>query len=124
MDRIFAMDRIYGGGRWFDEGYCEGKRAMLSLTTGGGPEPFSEGGITGEINTHFNSINYGIFRFVGFDVLPPFVAWAPARIGEARQKDNIEQYVERVLAIPETEPIACRPLSDYDPRTLRLKTDE
>ena len=60
----------------------------------------------------------------GFDVLPPFVAWAPARIGEARQKDNIEQYVERVLAIPETEPIACRPLSDYDPRTLRLKTDE
>ena len=80
------MDRIYGGGRWFDEGYCEGKRAMLSLTTGGGPEPFSEGGITGEINTHFNSINYGIFRFVGFDVLPPFVAWAPARIGEARQK--------------------------------------
>ena len=124
VDRIFAMDRIYGGGRWFDEGYCKGKRAMLSLTTGGGPGPFSEGEITGDINTHFNSINYGIFRFVGFDVLPPFVAWAPARIGEARQKDNIEQYVERVLAIPETEPIACRPLSDYDPRTLRLKTDE
>ncbi|MBG04854.1 MAG: NADPH quinone oxidoreductase [Rhodospirillaceae bacterium] len=124
VDRIFAMDRIYGGGYWFDEGYFKGKRAMLSLTTGGGPGPFSEGGITGDIHTHLNSINYGIFRFVGFDVLPPFIAWAPARIGEARRKDNIEQYVERVLAIPETEPIAYLPLSDYDPKTLRLKTDE
>ena len=56
VDRIFAMDRIYGGGRWFDDRYFKGKCAMLSLTTGGGPEPFSEGGITGEINTHFNSI--------------------------------------------------------------------
>ena len=74
VDRIFAMDRIYGGGRWFDEGYCKGKRAMLSLTKGGEPGPFSEGGITGDVNTHFNSINYGIFRFVGFDLLPPFVA--------------------------------------------------
>ena len=86
------MDRIYGGGCWFDEGYFKGKRAMLSLTTGGGPGPFSEGGITGDIHTHLNSINYGIFRFVGFDVLPPFIAWAdtPALIAESVARQGAE----------------------------------
>jgi hypothetical protein len=29
------MGRIYGRGRWYDEGLFKGKRAMASLTTGG-----------------------------------------------------------------------------------------
>ena len=65
VDRVFAMERIYGGGRWFDDGYFKGKRAMLSLTTGGGPGAFSEKGIVGDIHAHLHPINYGIFRFVG-----------------------------------------------------------
>ena len=71
-DRVFAMERIYGGRRWFDDGYFKGRRAMLSLTTGGGPGAFSENGIVGDIHAHLHPINYGILRFVGFDVLPPF----------------------------------------------------
>ena len=121
VDRVFALDRIYGGGRWFDNGYFKGKRAMLSLTTGGGPGPFLANGITWDIHVHLHPINYGIRRFVGFDVLPPFIAWGQARAGEDRRPANITEYVERVLTIPTIEPIAYRPLSDYDPRTLRLK---
>jgi NAD(P)H dehydrogenase (quinone) len=94
---------------------------MLSLTTGGGPGPFSSNGITWDIHVHLHPINYGIRRFVGFNVLPSFIAWGPARAGEDRRHANITEYVERVLMIPTIEPIAYRPLSDYDPRTLRLK---
>ena len=121
VDRVFAMERIYGGGRWFDDGYFKGKRAMLSLTTGGGPGAFSENGIVGDIHAHLHPINYGIFRFVGFDVLPPFIAWGPARASDERRRANIEESVARVLSIPETEPIAYPSLTDYDPKTLRLK---
>lgn len=121
VDRVFAMGRVYGGGRWFDEGQFKGKRAMLSLTTGGGPGAFSENGLVGDIHAHLHPINYGIFRFVGFDVLPPFIAWGPARASEERRKANIDEYVSRVLAISEAKPIAYRPLADYDPKTLRLK---
>lgn len=121
VDRVFAQDRIYGGGRWFDEGYFKGKRAMLSLTTGGGPGAFSESGLVGDIHAHLHPINYGIFRFVGFDVLPPFIAWGPARAGEERRRANITEYVERVLTIPTTELISYRPLGDYDSKTLRLR---
>lgn len=123
VDRVFAMDRIYGGGRWFDNGYFRGKRAMLSLTTGGLPGPFSKTGIVGDIHAHLHPIQYGMLRFVGFDVLPPFIAWGPARADEARRKANIDSYVERVLSIPETDPIPYRPLSDYDPKTLRLRDE-
>ena len=121
VDRVFAMERIYGGGRWFDDGYFKGRRAMLSLTTGGGPGAFSENGIVGDIHAHLHPINYGILRFVGFDVLPPLIAWGPARASDERRRANIEEYVARVLSIPETEPITYPSLTDYDPKTLRLK---
>ncbi len=31
VDRVFAMGKIYGGGKWYDNGIFKGKRAMLSL---------------------------------------------------------------------------------------------
>ena len=97
VDRVFAMERIYGGRRWFDDGYFKGRRAMLSLTTGGGPGAFSENGIVGDIHAHLHPINYGILRFVGFDVLPPFIAWGPARASDERRRANIEEYVARAV---------------------------
>jgi NAD(P)H dehydrogenase (quinone) len=35
VDRVFAMGRTYGGKRIYDGGVFKGKRALLSLTTGG-----------------------------------------------------------------------------------------
>jgi NAD(P)H dehydrogenase (quinone) len=34
VDRVFAMGRAYGGGRVYDSGVFQGKRAMLSVTIG------------------------------------------------------------------------------------------
>jgi NAD(P)H dehydrogenase (quinone) len=80
VDRVFAMGRDYGGGRWYDRGVFAGKRAMASLTTGGGPGAFCEDGINGDLNMILFPLNHGIFRFTGFDVVPPFVVWSPVRI--------------------------------------------
>lgn len=35
VDKVFAMGRTYGGGRIYEKGVFQGKKAMLSLTTGG-----------------------------------------------------------------------------------------
>ena len=35
VDRVFAMGRTYGGERFYENGVFKGKRALLSLTTGG-----------------------------------------------------------------------------------------
>jgi NAD(P)H dehydrogenase (quinone) len=42
VDRVFAVGRAYGGGRWFDRGFFAGKLAMCSVTVGGRPELYSE----------------------------------------------------------------------------------
>ncbi|MDP6565701.1 MAG: NAD(P)H-dependent oxidoreductase [Alphaproteobacteria bacterium] len=121
VDRVFAMGRIYGGGRWFDDGYFAGRRAMISLTTGGGRGAFSKDGISGDIHAILEPVNHGILRFNGFDVVPPFIAWAAAHVDDERREGYLRDYVERLLTIGETEPIPYPSLDDFDPKTLRLK---
>lgn len=114
VDRVFAMERIYGHGKWFDNGAFQGKKAMLSLTTGGGEIMYSPTGLDGDINVILFPINHGILRFVGFDVLPPFIAWGVSRVENERRQAYLEEYKQRLLTINETEAIAYPSLSDYD----------
>jgi len=120
VDRVFAMGRIYGAGKWYDQGVFKGKRAMVSLTTGG-PEPmYSTTGLNGDIDVILYPINHGILRFVGFDVLPPFIAWSVARASADRRQQYLERYRQRLLALWETPPIQYPTLNEYD-ETFRLK---
>lgn len=114
VDRVFAMGRIYGGGKWYDNGVFQGKKAMLSLTTGGGETIYSETGLNGNINNILFPINHGILRFVGFDVLPPFIVWGPSRIGDDERKAYLEAYKQRLLSIDSTSAIPYPSLSEYD----------
>jgi NAD(P)H dehydrogenase (quinone) len=120
VDRVFAMGRVYGGGKWYDDGAFRGKRAMLSLTTGGPESIYSETGLNGEIHGILFPINHGILRFTGFDVLPPFIVWGPSRAGDEGRRAWLEAYRERLRALETTEPIRYPSLRDYD-ETFRLK---
>ncbi|MFB2938525.1 NAD(P)H-dependent oxidoreductase [Aerosakkonemataceae cyanobacterium BLCC-F154] len=121
VDRVFAMGKIYGGGRWYDNGVFQGKKAMLSLTTGGPENMYTAIGINGNINEILFPINHGILRFVGFEVLPPFIAWAVAHADEEKRQAYLTEYKKRLLNIESTEPIFYPPLSDYDDR-FQLKS--
>jgi NAD(P)H dehydrogenase (quinone) len=123
VDRVFAMGRIYGGGKWYDNGVFKGKRAMLSLTTGGPVTMYTEIGINGDIHTILYPINHGILRFVGFDVLPPFIVWGASRISDERRQKYLEQYTQRLLTIDEMLPIVYPSVADFD-ETFQLKPSE
>lgn len=120
VDRVFAMGRIYGAGKWYDQGVFKGKRAMASLTTGGPETMYSATGLNGDIDAILYPINHGILRFTGFDVLPPFLAWSVARASADQRQVYLEQYEQRLLALWETPPIRYPTLSEYD-ETFRLK---
>ena len=50
VDRTFAMGRIYGGGKMYANGVFKGKKAMVSITTGGpDPSSYAPGGYQGDI---------------------------------------------------------------------------
>jgi NAD(P)H dehydrogenase (quinone) len=71
VDRVFAMGRTYGGQRIYGDGVFKGKRALLSLTTGGPPASYVKGGFNGDIYAILRPVQRGMLQFVGFDVLAP-----------------------------------------------------
>lgn len=120
-DRVLVMGRVYGGGKWYDNGAFRGKKAMLSLTTGGYPVTYEPNGLHGDINAILYPIHHGILRFTGFDVMPPFVAYAPVRVDDADRSRYLQEYRKRLEEIATTEPIRYPSLFDYDPQTFERK---
>jgi len=121
VDRVFAMGAVYGGGKWYDQGQFQGRRAMLSVTTGGGPGIYSPMGLNGDINQILYPINHGILRFVGFDVLPPFIAYGVSRAGDDGRSNYLDEYRQRLLTLDATPPITYPSLTDFDPQTWQYR---
>lgn len=121
VDRVFAMGRVYGGGRWYDRGVFQGRRAMLSLSTGGPAPTYGPEGLHGDMDMILYPINHGIFRFTGFDVLPPFVAHAAARVTDADRAGYLQAYAERLRTLETTAPIAYPSLDEFD-QGIRRRT--
>jgi NAD(P)H dehydrogenase (quinone) len=117
VDRVFASGgRIYGGGKWYDRGVFAGKRAMCSVTIGGGPPIYSEHGLNGPISTILYPINHGILYFVGFAVIEPFLVHAPARMSDEERRRELARYGARVLALDAAPTLAYPKLAEFDER--------
>jgi NAD(P)H dehydrogenase (quinone) len=105
VDRVFAMGRIYGMGRIYETGVFKGKRAMLSLTTGGPEEAYRKGGFNGDIDAILRPIQRGILQFVGFSVLEPHIVFGPAHLSEDQRADKLERFADRLRGLADESPI-------------------
>ncbi|MGB3511011.1 MAG: NAD(P)H-dependent oxidoreductase [Microcoleaceae cyanobacterium] len=114
VDRVFTTGFAYGGGKMYDKGGLKGKKAMLSVTIGGGKPMYSKTGLNGDIEQILFPIHHGILYFVGMEVLPPFITWAPARVGDEGRQKYLEDYRQILLNLESIPSIKYRPLSDYD----------
>ncbi len=123
VDRVFAAGLTYGGGRWYSSGVFKGKRAMLSLTTGGGPTIYSPQGLNGEMDSLLFPIQHGMLYFLGFDVLPPFVAWSVARSSQEQREEYLRCYAERLRNWQTSNTIPFPSLEEYD-ETFQRKLGE
>lgn len=104
VDRVFAVGRAYGGGRWFEGGFFAGKRAMCAVSVGGLQDVYSPTGVYAPIEDVLFPIHRGIFAFTGFAVVEPFVVYGPGRIGAAEREAYLDGYVERLLTL-DTAPL-------------------
>lgn len=57
----------------FDSGVLKGKKAMLSLTTGGPGPVFVKGGFMGDIHAILRPVQRGVLRFVGYSYAAPLL---------------------------------------------------
>jgi NAD(P)H dehydrogenase (quinone) len=121
VDRVFAVGRAYGGGRWFDHGWLVGKRAMCSVTLGGDDRAYSPIGLYDSIENTLFPIHRGIFGFVGFTVIEPFVVYAPGRITDEERRDYLARYRRRVLTLETAPTVEMPKTADYDGFVLKTQ---
>jgi NAD(P)H dehydrogenase (quinone) len=105
VDRVLAMGRTYGYGAIYETGKFKGKRALLSLTTGGPEEAYRTGGFNGDIASILRPIQRGVLQFLGFDVLAPQIHYGPVRASDEQREHWLAEYANRLGAIASEAPI-------------------
>ena len=105
VDRVFAMGRIYGNGHIYDTGKFKGRRALLSLTTGGPEAAYLQDGFNGDLNAMLRPMQRGMLNFTGFSVLQPQVVYGPVRVDDAQRQAWLSQWAQRLRAIESEEAI-------------------
>ena len=96
VDRVFAMGRVYGQGRTYKTGVNKGKRALMSLTTGGIEDHYIEGGNNGDIYGILRPIHRGMLEFTGFSVLAPHIIYGPARMSPENREAELQRWKDRL----------------------------
>lgn len=121
VDRTMTRGFAYATGRKYDTGMFKGRRAMVCATTGTASSLYEPDGIDGDINHILWPIHNGIFRYLGFDVLPPNVAWMPGNVSPEERVVYLEEYGHRLRNLDKIEPLFFHPREDYGP-DQRLKS--
>ncbi len=83
VDRVFAYQRVYSRGKWFENGIGKGKRAMVLMTTGSPATAYGQDGLQSPLETILAPIHRGVFWFNGFSPLRPS---SPGRRRTARTR--------------------------------------
>lgn len=119
IDRVFAVEATYGGGRWFDNGVFRGKRALICTTTGARSDRFAERGLFGPIDWLLHPLRVGTLNFCGFDTLEPFIAWAPGHCDSEARRQLLSAWAARLERVEHDVPQPFRHLADYPSPRMR-----
>ncbi len=106
VDRVFAMGRTYGNGHFYETGVFGGKKALLSLTTGGPEEAYISDGFNGDIDSILRPVQRGILQFVGFSVLRPHIIYGPAHLDQGQRREHLDTFAARLQNIFDEQPIS------------------
>ncbi len=106
VDRVFAMGFAYGGNTGiYEEGAFPGKKAFITVTTGGPAHFYEPGGPNGDINDILFNINHGIFYFTGMQALPPFVVFGASRLSDEDRQLKLDEYGTWLKDLSQKEPL-------------------
>jgi NAD(P)H dehydrogenase (quinone) len=85
LERVLAYGVAYVDGRRFTSGLFKGRRAIMSVTTGGTPRRFRPEDVYGNIEQVLWPVRRLAIEYMGYDVEEPFVSYAAPRVGDAER---------------------------------------
>ena len=122
FDRVFVSGGLYTSAMRYDHGYFRGKKAVCSVTTGAPEIAFGPGSRGGEIERILWSTHYSL-HYMGFHVLPPFVAFGIQGHGYAYSDEDSnnrglivyrETWKERLKSLDGDTPLGFPGWDDWD----------
>jgi NAD(P)H dehydrogenase (quinone) len=122
LDRVFVYGGLYTGKRRYDRGHFRGRRAICSVTTGAPASVFGCGGRGGDMEVLMWPLLYSLY-YMGYDVLPPFLAHGIQGGGLTYQaKDRFKAHLEtckrnwaqRLEGLEESPSIRFKGWDDWD----------
>lgn len=119
IDRVWALGLAYGylgaGNRHrYGEGGFAGRRAMISVTTGGPAADYAPRGINGPIDQLLFPVTHGTLFYPGMSVLPTHVVHGVTRITPEGVAAEAAAWRERLGRVFDEAPIAFRPQNGGD----------
>ncbi|WP_135080052.1 NAD(P)H-dependent oxidoreductase [Terasakiella sp. SH-1] len=121
IDRVLVSGICYGGKRFYDRGGLAGKKAMVTCTLGGREHMFGEDGIHGPLEDMLRPLLRGTLRYVGFDVLEPFVGWHVPYVSNDVRKQYLDDYKTRLLNLDKVPVLDFPTLDQFDERLYPLQ---
>jgi putative NADPH-quinone reductase len=107
FDRVLTHGFAYDDENLFEDGFLRGKRALVSLTTGGSADELhADADRTGTPEDWLRAVQGGTLGFVGMQVLPPFIAFAPKSLDEVSRRAELvrwKDHLTNVIASSEPE---------------------
>ncbi|MFQ3201854.1 MAG: NAD(P)H dehydrogenase (quinone) [Zhongshania sp.] len=114
IDRVFVSGKFYGGKRIYGNGGMAGKKALVSVSTGGRDDMLSEGGIHGDINEILKPLLQGSLGYVGMDVLEPFHAFHVPYVSAEVRLEILDKWRSELANLDERKGLAMPNLSKFD----------
>lgn len=128
MDRVFVNGGLYTSSMRYNRGYFRGRRALVSVTTGGPAETFAHNGRGGDIELLLWPLHYSL-HYMGLTVLPAFrahgiqgngYAYQDAAGFQAHLQDLQAAWADRLRHLDEDQPLRFADWDDWD-ESGRLK---
>ncbi|WP_151804202.1 NAD(P)H-dependent oxidoreductase [Acinetobacter bereziniae] len=120
IDRVFVSGIFYGGKRFYNRGGMLGKKAMLSFTLGGRDHMFGQNAIHGAIDDLLLPIQRGTLAYVGFEVLPPFIAYHVPYINDEARQQLLQQYQQHLQNLEQLQALEFPKLEQFDDKLYPL----
>ena len=122
FDRVFVNGGLYTSAMRYDRGCFRGRKAVCSVTTGAPEIAFGPRSRGGDIDRILWSTHYSL-HYMGFQVLPPFVAFGIQGHGFSYTDEDSngrlldlyrEKWKERLNTLEPSTPLAFQSWDDWD----------